>query len=134
MKKLLIALLLILPVQVLASDIVDSLNIGAGLRSAYTEVKDEDSSDFNVQSVRLYIDGQFSEKVKFTLNTECEGCAFGKSKKDISILDAIVRFELNDSFKLYRCHSIMNCTRSCPKDLNPAKAIADIKKSIVTQK
>ena len=101
MKKLLIALLLILPVQVLASDIVDSLNIGAGLRSAYTEVKDEDSSDFNVQSVRLYIDGQFSEKVKFTLNTECEGCAFGKSKKDISILDAIVRFELNDSFNLW---------------------------------
>ena len=42
--------------------------------------------------------------------------------------------ELDDSFKLYRCHSIMNCTHSCPKDLNPAKAIADIKKSIVTQK
>ena len=42
--------------------------------------------------------------------------------------------ELNDSLKLYRCHSIMNCTYSCPKDLNPAKAIADIKKSIVTQK
>ena len=42
--------------------------------------------------------------------------------------------ELDDSFKLYRCHSIMNCTRSCPKNLNPAKAIADIKKSIVTQK
>ena len=42
--------------------------------------------------------------------------------------------ELDDSLKLYRCHSIMNCTRSCPKDLNPAKAIADIKKSIVTQK
>ena len=41
---------------------------------------------------------------------------------------------LDDSLKLYRCHSIMNCTRSCPKDLNPAKAIADIKKSIVTQK
>ena len=42
--------------------------------------------------------------------------------------------ELDDSLKLYRCHSIMNCTRSCPKDLNPAKAIAGIKKSIVTQK
>ena len=42
--------------------------------------------------------------------------------------------ELDDSLKLYRCHSIMNCTRSCPKDLNPAKAIAEIKKSIVTQK
>ena len=42
--------------------------------------------------------------------------------------------ELDDSLKLYRCHSIMNCTRSCPKGLNPAKAIADIKKSIVTKK
>ncbi len=42
--------------------------------------------------------------------------------------------ELDDSLKLYRCHSIMNCTRSCPKDLNPAKALAEIKKSIVTQK
>ncbi len=42
--------------------------------------------------------------------------------------------EINDSMKLYRCHSIMNCTRSCPKGLNPAKAIADIKKAIVTEK
>lgn len=35
--------------------------------------------------------------------------------------------ELNDSFKLYRCHTIMNCTQTCPKGLNPAKAIASIK-------
>ncbi len=42
--------------------------------------------------------------------------------------------EIDDSLKLYRCHSIMNCTSSCPKGLNPAKAIADIKKAIVTQK
>ena len=41
--------------------------------------------------------------------------------------------KVNDSMKLYRCHSIMNCTRSCPKGLNPAKAIADIKKAIVTE-
>ena len=39
--------------------------------------------------------------------------------------------KLEDSFKLYRCHSIMNCTTSCPKGLNPAKAIAGIKKAIV---
>ena len=32
--------------------------------------------------------------------------------------------ELNDSFKLYRCHTIMNCAKACPKGLNPAKAIA----------
>lgn len=35
---------------------------------------------------------------------------------------------LADPFKLYRCHTIMNCTRACPKGLNPAKAIAEIKK------
>ena len=38
---------------------------------------------------------------------------------------------LEDPFKLYRCHAIMNCTDSCPKGLNPAKAIAEIKKLIV---
>ncbi len=34
---------------------------------------------------------------------------------------------LEDPFKLYRCHTIMNCTQTCPKGLNPAKAIAEIK-------
>ena len=37
---------------------------------------------------------------------------------------------LQDSFRLYRCHTIMNCTNSCPKGLNPAKAIAEIKKML----
>ncbi len=35
---------------------------------------------------------------------------------------------LEDPFKLYRCHTIMNCTQTCPKGLNPAEAIAEIKK------
>jgi len=35
---------------------------------------------------------------------------------------------LDDSFKLYRCHTIMNCSKVCPKHLNPGKAIASIKK------
>ena len=38
---------------------------------------------------------------------------------------------LEDSFRLYRCHTIMNCTKTCPKNLNPAKAIAEIKKLMV---
>ena len=38
--------------------------------------------------------------------------------------------ELHDSFRLYRCHTIMNCTETCPKGLNPAKAIALIKRTI----
>ena len=38
---------------------------------------------------------------------------------------------LEDPFKLYRCHTIMNCTKTCPKGLNPAKAIAEIKVQIL---
>ena len=38
--------------------------------------------------------------------------------------------DLDDAFKLYRCHTIMNCTKTCPKHLNPGKAIAQIKKKI----
>ena len=38
--------------------------------------------------------------------------------------------ELEDPFRLYRCHTIMNCTNACPKGLNPAKAIGEIKKAL----
>jgi len=41
--------------------------------------------------------------------------------------------KLEDEFKLYRCHTIMNCAQVCPKHLNPAKAIAEIKKMMVTR-
>jgi succinate dehydrogenase / fumarate reductase iron-sulfur subunit len=41
---------------------------------------------------------------------------------------------LEDPFRLYRCHTIMNCTRTCPKGLNPAKAIAEIKKLMVERR
>ena len=42
--------------------------------------------------------------------------------------------DLEDPFRLYRCHTIMNCTRTCPKSLNPAKAIAEIKKMMVLRR
>jgi len=38
---------------------------------------------------------------------------------------------LNDAFRLFRCHTIMNCTNTCPKSLNPGHAIADIKQLLV---
>ncbi len=41
---------------------------------------------------------------------------------------------LEDPFKLYRCHTIMNCTKTCPKGLNPAKAIGGIKEMMVERK
>lgn len=40
---------------------------------------------------------------------------------------------LEDPFRLYRCHTIMNCAKTCPKGLNPAKAIAEIKNMMVAR-
>ncbi len=42
--------------------------------------------------------------------------------------------QLDDPFRLYRCHTIMNCTRVCPKGLNPARAIARIKRTLTNRK
>ncbi len=42
--------------------------------------------------------------------------------------------QLDDPFRLYRCHTILNCARVCPKGLNPAKAIAEIKKTLAERK
>jgi succinate dehydrogenase / fumarate reductase iron-sulfur subunit len=39
--------------------------------------------------------------------------------------------QLEDPFRLYRCHTIMNCTNTCPKGLNPAEAIGEIKQLLV---
>jgi succinate dehydrogenase / fumarate reductase iron-sulfur subunit len=41
---------------------------------------------------------------------------------------------LEDPFRLYRCHTILNCTRTCPKGLNPGKAIASIKQMIAQRR
>jgi succinate dehydrogenase / fumarate reductase iron-sulfur subunit len=41
---------------------------------------------------------------------------------------------LEDPFRLYRCHTILNCTQVCPKGLSPAKAIAEIKKLMVERR
>jgi succinate dehydrogenase / fumarate reductase iron-sulfur subunit len=42
--------------------------------------------------------------------------------------------DLEDPFRLYRCHTIMNCTKTCPKGLNPAKAIAETKKMLMSRR
>ena len=41
---------------------------------------------------------------------------------------------LEDPFRLYRCHTILNCAKACPKSLNPAKAIAELKKMMVERR
>ena len=42
--------------------------------------------------------------------------------------------QLEDPYRLYRCHTIMNCAKVCPKGLSPAKAIAEIKKMMVERR
>ncbi len=37
---------------------------------------------------------------------------------------------LQNSMSMYRCHTILNCTKTCPKGLNPGLAIAEMKKSL----
>jgi succinate dehydrogenase / fumarate reductase iron-sulfur subunit len=38
---------------------------------------------------------------------------------------------VDDAFRLYRCRTILNCSNACPKNLNPAKAIDELKKTLV---
>jgi succinate dehydrogenase / fumarate reductase iron-sulfur subunit len=42
--------------------------------------------------------------------------------------------DLEDPFRLYRCHTIMNCAKACPKGLNPAKAISEIKNMLIERR
>jgi succinate dehydrogenase / fumarate reductase iron-sulfur subunit len=42
--------------------------------------------------------------------------------------------DVDDPFKLYRCHTIMNCTNTCPKSLNPGQAIGEIKANLAKRK
>ena len=37
---------------------------------------------------------------------------------------------LNHKMRLFRCHTIMNCSKTCPKSLNPGKAISFIKQKL----
>jgi len=45
-----------------------------------------------------------------------------------------IEFLSNVEGKVYKCHTIMNCTRTCPKGLNPGKAIQRVKNAIAKDK
>jgi len=83
-----------------------SISVGAGLRTALTSV--DGNKGFNLQSMRLYVNGSLREKVKFTFNTECEGCVFGQDSGDpigaagdIGVLDAILQFEMSPELNIW---------------------------------
>ncbi|MEH6550354.1 MAG: hypothetical protein V7744_10260 [Pseudomonadales bacterium] len=82
------------------------ISIGGGLRTSFTSMEDAAPSgdsrnnDFNLDSARLYFNGQITETIKFELNTECVFC--GNSElEELVILDAIAKFDINPAFNIW---------------------------------
>lgn len=71
------------------------VTLGAGLRTSYTHNDADDSSDFLINNLRLYMNGSATETIKFTVNTEYS------SDNDIQLMDAIARFEFSDEFNIW---------------------------------
>jgi len=82
-----------------------SVTIGGGLRAGFSSTENgapngtDDSKDFSLQSARLYVSGNASDKIKLTFNTECDSC--GGAGGQIIVLDAIAQFELNPKFNVW---------------------------------
>lgn len=86
------------------------VSIGAGLRTSFSAVEnsagvasDDYSSDFAVESMRIYINGQIHKYLKMEFNTECLGTSPGDctNDPDIEILDAIAKFEFMPEFNIW---------------------------------
>ncbi len=61
-----------------------------------------------------------------------QAARFIEDSRDEATLDRLE--QLDDAYKLYRCHTIMNCVQVCPKELNPTRAIGKIKERLVQKK
>lgn len=81
------------------------ISIGAGLRTSFKGVEDgagrkgdKWSKDFDLNNIRLYVNGQLHAYIKLEFNTECENCSDGG---DIRVLDAIGKFEFNQYVNIW---------------------------------
>ena len=78
------------------------ISVGAGVRMGFSSVEDgapagdEDSKDFDIFNIRLYVAGQLHEYIKFTFNTDE---IFGDGPVDV--LDAIAQFEFSPTFNIW---------------------------------
>src|SRR5690606_13452468 len=57
------------------------------------------NNDFNLDSARVYLNGQITEIIKFEINTECTFC--GSDLEDYDILDGIAKFEFDPAFNIW---------------------------------
>ena len=82
------------------------ISIGGGIRSSFTTSEDAAPSgdswnnDFNLDSARIYLNGQVTATIKFELNTECVFCG-NSDLEEFVVLDAIVKFDLNPAFNVW---------------------------------
>jgi hypothetical protein len=73
--------------------------VGAGLQTSFVhnDPDDGDATDkFVLNSVRLYVSGEATSKVKFTFNTEYDSVS-----NHVTVLDAVGRFEMSDKFNVW---------------------------------
>lgn len=95
------------------------ISLGTGIRTSFSAAEDSAgvsnnkwATDFRLNNLRLYINGQVHKYVKFTFNTECANCGDGG---DIRILDGIVQFEYNPYVNLWAGRQLVPAGR---KELN----------------
>jgi hypothetical protein len=89
--------------QAFADDSTPPLSIGAGLRTSFDAVDPtggKKTDDFNLDSIRLYINGSLTDHFKFTFNTEYEGSP-PAGDNNVQVLDAIVRYEYSDQLNIW---------------------------------
>merc|ERR1712241_452420 len=75
---------------------------------------------------RAKLDGLYECILCACCSTSCPSYRWMIDSRDQSTKERLDK--LRDPFSVYRCHTIMNCTKTCPKGLNPGRAIAEIKK------
>lgn len=115
---------------------------GKYLTSIDIETYDFKSENIQSKSDRLLLDGLYECILCASCSTSCPSYWWNQDKYlgpavllqsfrwiiDSRDDEIIKRLEnLNDDYKLYRCHTILNCVQTCPKKLSPAKAISNIK-------
>jgi hypothetical protein len=78
-----------------------SVNVGAGIRSSFTDVSYEgnalqDVDDFNLDSARIYVSGTVTDNIKVMFNTEYNGAT-----EDVQVIDAAAMFSLSDQVNIW---------------------------------
>lgn len=90
---------------VMADAALPPISIGAGMRTGFTDEKVDGAAkstdDFDLDSVRLYVNGGVTDNIKFTFNTEYQGDTGGADANKVEVLDAIARFEFSDELNIW---------------------------------